>query len=509
MTRTDPTPAEGLRASDFIAWILLALLTPFSLHLTDLMDFGAAPLPQLLVIYLAWRTGRWGGALAGLAVTLPWLVGATVTKGELGALGLLQGGGHLEPIDALPYLTVPAPGLQQLVLVTALGFGAGWLAERLRPLARSIHLPAPSMAAPPRSLLALAMSALDARGAGPPAATRAPWRQWLIAPALVMALVIALCALNLTLVLRTEPLLWHLPPLLLPAVVVLAVAFVRGPGTGVVLALVVAASALPLTLLLIGAEIRPGREMYPQFSTAGIGAAAGLAMLAWCAARAGLCWRDAGTRSALREWLAPYLRAPATPSPPLLLIPALLLLGLGVQLHGAGLVVALAPYGLMFVLLCLAGQAWQPARVSNLALPCLAVLAVVAGDERLAWRWNELETLGLYTQQLDMALLVLLAAAPLAAGHLDLRQRGVCRALAFGFMAAALAIDVALRGGLDNARWIFDLYWLPPPTDSLRAPRPIALPLACAVLHLLFFEAVARVLHRAAGGYRTRDTSPA
>lgn len=109
------------------------------------------------------------------------------------------------------------------------------------------------------------------------------------------------------------------------------------------------------------------------------------------------------------------------------------------------------------------------------------------------------------TQRLDAALLALLAAARLAAGGLDLPQRSMCRGLAFGLMAAALAIDIALRGGLDNARWILDLYWLPPPTDSLRAPRPMALPPVCAVLHLLFFEAAARGLHRMADGHRTRD----
>lgn len=507
MTRADRNPADRLSIGDFTVFLALALVTPFSLKLTEFMDFGAVPLPQLLVIYLAWRTSRRGGALAGFAVTLPWLLGAAIAAGEVSAHTLLHGAAPLEPFEALPYLTVAAPGLQQLALMTALGFGAGWLAERVRPLVPRIGTPSRGSDAGPPSLLTLAVAALAPRGGSEPARIRAPapWRQWLITPALVLIL----CALNLTLVLRAEPLLWHLPPLLLPAVVVLVLAFVRGPGTGVALALAVAASALPVMLLLMGAEIRPGWEMHPQFSTAGIGPAAGLAILAWCAGQAGVCWRDAATRRAIRERLAPYGRVPSARSPPLLLIPALLLLSLGVQLQGAGLVIATAPYGLMFVLLCVAGYAWQPARGSNLALPGLAVLAVVAGDERLAWRWNEFETFGLYTQSLDAALLVLLGAAPLVAGHLDLRQRGVCRVLAFGFMAAVLAVDIGLRGGLEHARWVFDLYWLEPPsTDSMRAPRPLAMPLVSAGLHVLFFEAAARVLHLIARRYRPGDTAP-
>lgn len=490
--------------ADYAAIVALAIATPFVWLLTPLLDVSLYPLPYILVAYLGYKTGRWSGLAAGALATLPWTLYAVAGGRPFFWSGLLWGGDRLElaPFEELPYITVDAFGIQHVVLACLVGFVSGWLFDRLDGAlsAHGLGLEALIDEQPRRSVLVAAVDRLRlwlgprAVGSSEEGARRRRLAIGLIAPGFLVALVL----LNVTFVVDREPFEVRVPPLLLPSVLVLVLAFLAGSRLAILTAVVVWAGSI--ALLVFAIDLPPPFEgSWPLFSIHAIAQVVGLSILAWWVGKVGEVLRDDERRQRVQAWFQRFTPAAASPATPsMLLLPAIVVLAIGVQADLGPVLVRYRPYGLLFLALCLWAQARDSVSVSNRAFWCLLPFTLIGWDQTTGWQRGAPERLGFFSAELDAVMLVLLAAAPLVAGRLDLGRRSVCRALAYGFLVVWAVSDLYLRSGVAEATFVLDVSLLQPRADPDLPAHLVPLPLVSWIVQVAFFALVARALHAAA-----------
>ncbi len=497
----------------YLLLVFLAFASRFRWPLTELVDLDFHPVPYLLVIYLGYKAGPWLGALAGVLATLPWTAYAA-SEGLTGA-DLLLGSATLQPLENLPYVTVPQISLQYAALSGLLGFAAGWLCDLVERALGSQGLTLETLL-PRRSrrsvlgwcLLRLQRWIRGADSEGPPQDEDGGGRRLLrkVLPGGVLLLVIVL---NLTLsVPLVEPravlLIFPLP--LLSAVLVLVFGFLTGSRTGVLCAVGLWVGSW-LLFFAYGGDLFEATGFRPGVSVQSVAQVVGLAVLAWWAGTAGEIYRDEQRRERLRELMGRFIHGVSSGlSPSALLWVAVWLLSVGWAYEGGSLRLVYQPHLALFLVAALWASHRNRVAVSNWLFWLLLPFTLLWVRQP----WSPFpETAAAFTihpLRLDAVLLVLLAVVPLVVGRLDLTRRSVCRIASYGFLIAWTLHGLYLANPTAPEAQAVFLEWLrsqPSPSGAWTRVDSYPLLLVSWAAQILLFEAAARILHWAGKTPRT------
>jgi hypothetical protein len=478
---------------------LLATLCHCTLQVTERYAFRLTAVALMLSMYLGFKAGKWVGLAAGVLTTAPWMIGAGFALRERPDLWpQLLGGSPWYSLEFFRALHIEGISFQFLVQAAVLGSLGGWGFARIQRKL-SDHLLVLSDLVPARVAKPLIQTLYRfvERFVRPksqdPEPKRETGRQWLLTLPLVAMLVLSNIMLS-----SNGQLAVRFPAKYLGAVALLGCSFAAGGTNGVWLTFLVWILSLVRAILYpLSLPIGEDTQLSDGISIQTPAQAIGLAILAWWIGQFGDISRDKEKRRRLSGLWNAMTRPTAVkthPSP--LIVPALVLLSVGLQVVSGRFEFSYHPYVPLFLLASSSGYYFDHVAVSNRLFLLFALTTTVVT--------SILISPGILLELLpsDFYDLVALSVIPLLVSRLDLTHISNCRIATAGFFFALVVRDVFLGDGF------FDLS-IDTSIKSATGYAHYDFWIVSWSVHIILFLAAARLLHWMVGVMPARQSRAA